>query len=37
MTQITESLLDEIRNRFAQVEQCPRLGQRIFLKMLVVP
>ena len=32
MTQITESLLDEIRSRFAQVDQCPQQGQRIFFE-----
>ena len=32
MTQITESLLDEIRSRFAQVDQCPQQGQSIFFE-----
>ena len=32
MTQITESLLDQIRSRFAQVDQCPQQGQRIFFE-----
>ena len=32
MTQITESLVDQIRSRFAQVDQCPQQGQRIFFE-----
>ena len=32
MSQITETLLDDIRSRFAQVESCPQQGQRVFFE-----
>ena len=32
MTHITADLLDEIRARFAQIDQCPVQGQRIFFE-----
>ena len=32
MTHITETLLDDIRNRFAQVDVCPRQGPRVFFE-----
>lgn len=32
MTQITDELLTEIRDRFAQVDHCPEQGERIFFE-----
>ena len=32
MSQITETLLDDIRSRFAQVDHCPQQGQRVFFE-----
>ena len=32
MSHITETLLDDIRNRFAQVDACPQQGPRVFFE-----
>ncbi|MEC8539304.1 MAG: nitrogen fixation protein NifS, partial [Pseudomonadota bacterium] len=32
MSQITETLLDDIRSRFAQVDSCPQQGPRVFFE-----
>ena len=32
MSQITETLLDDIRSRFAQVDHCPQQGPRVFFE-----
>ena len=32
MSQITETLLDDIRSRFAQVDACPQQGPRVFFE-----
>ena len=32
MSQITETLLDDIRSRFVQVDSCPQQGPRVFFE-----
>ena len=32
MSQITKTLLDDIRSRFAQIDHCPQQGQRVFFE-----
>ena len=32
MSQITETLLEDIRSRFAQIDHCPQQGQRVFFE-----
>ena len=32
MTEITPAILDDIRDRFAQIDQCPVQGQRVFFE-----
>ena len=32
MPQITDQILTDIRNRFAQIEECPVQGQRVFFE-----
>jgi selenocysteine lyase/cysteine desulfurase len=32
MPQITPALLDQVRNRFAQIDHCPQQGERIFFE-----
>jgi len=32
MTEFTDSLLAEVRNRFAQVDECPQQGKRVFFE-----